>query len=420
MENVVNTLHIQNFKSIRSVILHPRRVNLVIGQPNVGKSTLLEAMSLLGSLAYEQKKKFMGSFIRYEKAQHLFHDNIVSNIIKVETDRDVCLLGRNGQTKNYQYASFSQETYRGMGCRLATLPGSSETLLPANDGALLNGLCAQLATPPANLLGYQYAEFDRYGLLNEAGFNGPCLASAPPWQPRAVKPYRFRRNTKMGERRVDSTLFPPYGDNLVHVLEAHPDLRQEFAALFAAHGLKLRVRVDAGRFEVVKEIDGISYAYPYSCTGDTLQRFGFYLAVLESNQRSVILLEEPEAHSYPTYITELGKRIATSQGNQFFVTTHSPYLVTEVLENMVPYERREPELAVFVAYYQNFETKVRQLSDDEVRCIRRNSIDVFHSLNKFVQHAATQSEQTLRANQLAALRGPGGHAIVSKNQAATD
>ena len=57
MENVINTLYIQNFKSIRSAVLHPRRVNLIIGQPNVGKSTVLEAMSLLGSFPFEQKKR---------------------------------------------------------------------------------------------------------------------------------------------------------------------------------------------------------------------------------------------------------------------------------------------------------------------------------------------------------------------------
>ena len=31
MENVINTLVIQNFKSIRHAVLHPRRVNLIIG-----------------------------------------------------------------------------------------------------------------------------------------------------------------------------------------------------------------------------------------------------------------------------------------------------------------------------------------------------------------------------------------------------
>ena len=49
MENAIKFLRIQDLKSIKDVTLHPRRVNLIIGGPNVGKSNLLEAVSLLGA-----------------------------------------------------------------------------------------------------------------------------------------------------------------------------------------------------------------------------------------------------------------------------------------------------------------------------------------------------------------------------------
>lgn len=49
MENAITFLRIQSFKSIKDITLHPRRVNLIIGEPNVGKSNLLEAMTLLGN-----------------------------------------------------------------------------------------------------------------------------------------------------------------------------------------------------------------------------------------------------------------------------------------------------------------------------------------------------------------------------------
>ena len=49
LENAIKFLRIQNFKSIKDITLHPRRVNLIIGEPNVGKSNLLEAMTLLAS-----------------------------------------------------------------------------------------------------------------------------------------------------------------------------------------------------------------------------------------------------------------------------------------------------------------------------------------------------------------------------------
>ena len=103
MENAIKFLRIQNFKSIKDVTLHPRRVNLIIGEPNVGKSNLLEAMTLLGGITYEQTEKFMDSFIRYEEPRQLFYDNLVGNTIKVETDKDVAVLLFEKETKLFQY-----------------------------------------------------------------------------------------------------------------------------------------------------------------------------------------------------------------------------------------------------------------------------------------------------------------------------
>ncbi|HEX8506396.1 MAG TPA: AAA family ATPase [Hymenobacter sp.] len=114
MENAIKFLRIQNFKSIKDVTLHPRRVNLIIGEPNVGKSNLLEAMSLLGGITYEQGDKFMESFIRYEELRQLFYDNLVGNTIKVETDKNVALLVFKNYTKQFEYLFCGLEFYAGL------------------------------------------------------------------------------------------------------------------------------------------------------------------------------------------------------------------------------------------------------------------------------------------------------------------
>jgi energy-coupling factor transporter ATP-binding protein EcfA2 len=389
MENAINTLYIQNFKSIRNAVLHPRRVNIIIGQPNSGKSTVLEAMSLLGSFPYEQKKHFMRSFIRYEKPAQLFHDSITTNPIRIETDHDLCLLGRagKGEQKRFRYVVFSQTAHLLMRAQLGLplLDGRGRTRTN-DDGQLLARLHSHLVTSgPLPEPGFLYTEFDRDGKYDQPGGNGHFLASTPSWQPQAVKSYRFKQHGHLDRRYTDASLRPPHGNNLVQVLEANSALRQEFATLFEEYNLRLRVRPDARRFEVMKELDGLSFAYPYSSSGDTLQRYGFHLAVMESNRNAVILLEEPESNSYPTYVTQLAERIATQQTNQYFLTTHSPFFFSEVLENMVPYENRVPELAVFVAYYKDFQTKIRQLSDEEVRGLRRDSLEVFNNLQYFAQ-----------------------------------
>lgn len=47
MPQIIKNIHIENFKSAKNVELTDcKRINLLIGKPNVGKSNLLEALSL--------------------------------------------------------------------------------------------------------------------------------------------------------------------------------------------------------------------------------------------------------------------------------------------------------------------------------------------------------------------------------------
>ncbi|HEX8659523.1 MAG TPA: AAA family ATPase, partial [Hymenobacter sp.] len=92
MENALKFLRIQNFKSIKDVTLHPRRVNLIIGEPNVGKSNLLEAMSMLGAGLYERRAQFLDLVLRYETISNLFYDNDPVTPIIVESSHAIAIL----------------------------------------------------------------------------------------------------------------------------------------------------------------------------------------------------------------------------------------------------------------------------------------------------------------------------------------
>ena len=42
------------------------------------------------------------------------------------------------------------------------------------------------------------------------------------------------------------------------------------------------------------------------------------------------------------------------------------------------------ELAMFAAYYEDYQTKVRQLTDEQVRAVRLDGLDVFKNMARFV------------------------------------
>lgn len=384
MENAIKFLRIQNFKSIKDVTLRPRRVNLIIGEANVGKSNLLEAMSLLGAITYEQTEKFLGSFIRYEEPRQLFYNNVVANMIKLETDRDVAVLLFEDESNQFKYFLCNRNAYEELGKQIHSDISNSfaeeiEVIVMRNMPHEKINL-QERYLPGINLI---YSDFNKQGLFKTNGKSNlkriwtDWHIHLPP------KPYLFHKGASVNQDSSKKYLSPPSGTNLVEIIRTRPQLYQEIERIFTQYSQVLQLRGDINQLDVIKKVRGIPYSFPYSSVADTLQRIIFYLAAIESNDDAVLLFEEPEAHSFPVYVSKLGRRIVESTSNQFFIDTHSPYLVDGILEDMLTNDAQAGELAVFAAYYEDHQTKVHQLSDEEIRSIRNDSIDVFYNMKRF-------------------------------------
>ena len=104
MSQFIKNLEIKNFKSIKHLQLDCKRVNVLIGKPNVGKSNILEALSLLGGTYSTNKNKYLSEFIRYNNLSELFYDKKYLNPIEVNTDK-ICAFFRfhNNSIGSYDY-----------------------------------------------------------------------------------------------------------------------------------------------------------------------------------------------------------------------------------------------------------------------------------------------------------------------------
>ena len=362
MENFLTTLRIQNFKSLKEVELLPRRVNLLIGKPNAGKSNLLEAISLLGGVAYGQG---LADFLRFENVRNLFYDNAVTErLISVESN-----LGTAGLS------------YEPSETRLAYLGQLAfEWLRNTNQQDNAQSTNTRELLQMRNVQGALLTQLDAAGkYLSE--FKGDVTKEP-------VKKYAFKADKQNKYVAVNSEfLWPPYGENLMDVLQLHRPLRREVADFFAENGLQLVFRTAENKLEIQKVVDGSSYTYPYLTIADTLQRIIFYLTAIESNTSSILLFEEPEAHTFPLYTALLGQRIVQSRQNQFFIATHSQYLANEVLDTMLRDEAQASEVAVFLAYYEDYQTKIKQLNSEEMEQLlgqQDTRMDMFFNLSRFV------------------------------------
>ena len=80
---MIKNLEIENFKSIKQLKLDCKRINVVIGEPNTGKSTILETF---GILSFGGRGKRIKDFVRFESMSNLFYDENLEESITLKTD----------------------------------------------------------------------------------------------------------------------------------------------------------------------------------------------------------------------------------------------------------------------------------------------------------------------------------------------
>ncbi|MCD6301551.1 MAG: AAA family ATPase, partial [Staphylothermus sp.] len=211
---------------------------------------------------------------------------------------------------------------------------------------------------------------------NYVGRGGRVVAS----EFEKFKFYRFVVKDKFSVK--DSRfLLPPHGDNLLSILLTNKQLRKLVSGILSEYGFRLVLKPIEDKIEFEKEYEEIVISYPYSLLSDTLQRIIFHLVAIESNKDSIIAFEEPEAHAFPYYTKFLAERIALDQNNnQYFISTHNPYFLLSVIEKC-PLD----ELAVFITYYQDYQTRIKQLTSEEIEKILDLGPDVFFNIESFIE-----------------------------------
>ncbi len=111
MTNFVDDIYIQNFKSINSLTISGcKRINLLIGRPNVGKSNILEALSLFSILLNESKTDYLSALVRVENEPELFHIGDYERKSFVRAGKYTCSLEYN--PKNGLQIELSDDTFR--------------------------------------------------------------------------------------------------------------------------------------------------------------------------------------------------------------------------------------------------------------------------------------------------------------------
>ncbi len=366
MNNFLHNLEIKNFKSIKYLQTDCKRVNVFIGKPNVGKSNILEALGLFSAPYSTNEDKLLSEFIRYEEISNLFYDDDLLNKIEVNTDKVKAIMRFHANNIN------QADLMIGNGEWMNELSNLNESILIVENEFKKLEISNTDFLSSSNYMKPYYTSILTHGRT----FKNQSLDHSSP-----IKKYHFKE-LKDFSNKFPTCLLPPSGNNLFSIVDHNKELRKEIADIFFEYGLNFVASKKESKFEIQKNVDGYITKFNYSSIADTFQRLIFYYAVIDSNKNSVLVLEEPEVHSFPPYTKELSDRIISSVENQFFITTHSPYLLQNLISNL-----DSLELNVFITYFENYETKIKKLTDEELRKVSEFSVDLFYNLNQFVPNA---------------------------------
>jgi len=321
---MIKTLQIENFKSIKHLKLDCKRINIFIGEPNTGKSNILEVLGFISSLYHSQTPR---RFVRFENMRDIFYDHVLENKVGIRF---------NGKALEVTF----------------------------KDGNFQVNYSDGKANP------YDIYAYDYSGNARMASHNADFSAS---------KFYRFAIREDYPDQRSEF-LHPPDGDNLLAVILARKELRTLLKQIFEHFGLSLVLEPREGKIKVQKQLEDVIIAFSYPLASETLQRLVFYITAIHSNNNSILAFEEPEAHAFPYYTKYLAEIIALNKNdNQYFMSTHNPHFLLSILE-----KTPKREAAVFLTYLKNYQTKVKSLTTSDIEEILEKGTDVFFDIERFL------------------------------------
>lgn len=336
----INDIHITNFKSLRDVVISGcKRINVFIGEPNVGKSNILEGLGLLGLYYLGFNFGNIKSLVRTKTITDLFHNG------NIDTDFH---LGINGN-EYFCYAYW-----------VGTLELVTRYL--DKDSQTLNEVINMV--------------FDRNGkVLNRK--NNSSIENNNFKIP-FIKKYDFNNNAIITDGLGGSLDFPE-GRNLFGVLSTNKELKKDFVEIFERYHLRLALDKAESEIKLIKETsDSDVFILSLDQIADTLKRLLFYVAAIKSNRDCTLLFEEPEAHLFPPYISHITSEMIYNKSNQYFVATHSQFFLNDLMEDA------KDDLAVYVVGYKNGETTINRLSDQQIHEIYNYGIDLFLNIKNYV------------------------------------
>jgi hypothetical protein len=327
---VIRNLTIERFKSLKSLRLECRKVNVFIGPPDTGKTNILEALCLLSRLGWG-----------------------------LPLDTSLRLRGDLGFDALF-YRQFFDQPIR-LGLEIGGSPTTPSSDYPVTMSVAGQDRRLKVATPTqvsnigfGQTVAFEYLKWIRYY----------SYTNSQDWQ-----------YTTPSLDAVDIVM-PPNGGNLLYITRHNSRVYDFLRELLSGLDWKLRFDQAQKVFRLSEVRSDEILDYNLDLLSDSLKRLFFYSAILLTSTEAALVLDEPDVFAFPPYPKTLGEMIGGDTSNQFFLTTHNPYFLTAIVEK-TPVD----QLAVYVCDRDPERgTSARLLQADDLSQVVEQGASIFFNL----------------------------------------
>lgn len=355
---IIKEVHIDNFKALNAFSFNPKRINLLVGRNNTGKTSVLEAINYMFNVEDIKSAEHTSSLVnvfaqearlssRYDHdavqlilkkpdtqtTERLLRTQLIDNFKTFEEkfSEDVLMIKKSEFTKDVQediekllIAPIDNDAIQKLsGTSLVAIQNEKERIYISNSPDK-----DKLEMHIANTVSmYLSKKFNRkipfYAIPPLFSFGGYLTVA----KKRQV--LFIRRLCRQGAARLARGLPKKRGDDEALIFSKIDKLIKEYDLLdnFDHFGVN---------YDLIFKKDGKSWTVPLALMGDGFQVIISLLRyTLQSHvENTVILIEEPDTHMHPAYVKELADYIiefSKKRNVQFFITTHNSDLIESFL-----------------------------------------------------------------------------------------
>lgn len=334
MDQHIQNIEISNFKSIKDLKIGGcKKINIFAGKPNAGKSNILEALGMFDLFFNPFERQNFKNFVRYESFSDLFFEGDYS---------------KTSQVKLNTYSIFS-----------------------------FYSIANQILKIQLNSKSSKRASQIEYSINGNQERSSYIISDSIKKPDLNIRKYSFKIENEIV--KFSNSLISPFGENISTIISTNPEIRNFVNHFLSVNNLKLLIERGSNNLKIFKEYeDGTVFSLPYNMIADTLQRLIFYKAAIMSNQDSVLLFEEPEAHCFEPYILEFTNEVKFNENNnQFFMVTHSDFIIQEFLRD----EESRNNLQIYLVNNVDGKTEVKKLDAEKNDDVYEYGMNVFFNFD---------------------------------------